>query len=98
VLQGLLRTQYTSYLLKASEADYNEPNFEEPEPEPEVVELVSSQEEIFSRPTKIVKLPIKTLVDFPIEPTMELVPALTAMRFLIFLRSPDVYDPLQIFF
>ena len=94
MLQGLLRTQYASYLLKASEADYNEPNFEEPE----VVELVSSQEEIFSRPTKIVKLPIKTLVDFPIEPTMELVPALTAMRFLIFLRSPDVYDPLQIFF
>jgi len=34
---------------------------------------------------------IETLVDFPVEPTIE--PYLTC----IFLRSPDVYDPLKIF-
>jgi len=44
-----------------------------------------------------VELPIETLVDLPTEPTRELVPYLAAMRTSFFLRSPDVYDPLQIF-
>jgi len=64
-----------------------------------VVELVSLQEEVSPRPTKVVELPIDTLVDLLTEPTMELAPslALAVMRALIFLRSPDVYNLLQIF-
>ena len=66
---------YAPHLLYASEADYSEPNVEEPDPEPEpkvddesepgpeVVELMSPQEEIFSRLITVEELPIETLVD-----------------------------------
>ena len=65
------------------------------EPRPKVIaELVLLQEEISSWPTKVVELPIETLVDLQAEPTMKLVSPLAAMRVSIFLRSPDVYDPL----
>jgi len=41
-----------------------EPVNDKPKSGPEVVaELVSPQEEIFPRPTKVIELPIKTLVD-----------------------------------
>ena len=67
-------------------------------PEPEViVELVSLQEEIFPWPTEVVELPIEILIDLPAEITFELVPSLAVMRVSLFLRSYDVYDPLQIF-
>ena len=57
--------------------------------EPEIVaKLVSLQEQIFSRPTEIIELPIETIV--PAEPTMKLVPSLAAMRASFFLRSPYV--------
>ena len=62
-----------------------------------IAELVSLQEEISPRPTKVVESPIETLVGLPAELTLELVPSLTAIRASLFLRSPDVYDPLQIF-
>ena len=72
-----------------------------PEPEVEdklwlVAELVSLLEEISSRPTEVVELFIETLVDLSAEPIMELVPSLTLIRASIFLKLPDVYDPLQI--
>jgi len=60
-------------------------------------ELVLLQEEVFPRLTKVVELPIETLVDLPTEPIMKLAPSLAVMRALIFLRLPDVYGPLQIF-
>jgi len=52
---------------------------------------------ISSQLTEIEKLPTETLVDLLTEPTMELVSSLEAMRDSLFLRSPDEYDPLQIF-
>ena len=45
---------------------------------------------------KVEELPVETLVDLPAELTLELVPPLTVMRVSFFLKSPDVYDPLQI--
>jgi len=64
---------------------------------PEVItELVLIQEEISPRPTEVVKLPIETLVDLPAELIMELAPTLTVIRTSFFLRSSDMYDPLQI--
>ena len=78
---------------------------EDPQPEPEVddkrgpevvAELVSLQEQIFSRSTEVVELPIET-VDIPAEPIMELAPFLAVMRASIFLRSTAVHNPLQIF-
>ena len=74
----------------------------DPEPsalvEPEVVaELTPLQEKVSSRPTKVEELHVETLVDLPVEPTLEIVPPLAAMRASFFLRSPDVYNPLQIF-
>ena len=75
-----------------------EPEVDKPELGPEIVaELVSLQEEISSRPMKVVELYVKTLVDLPTKPTMKLVPSLAAMRASLLLRSPDLYDPLQIF-
>ena len=72
---------------------------EDPKPETKIVAgLVSLQEEISSQFTEVVELPIETLVDLPAKPTTELVPSLTVMRASLFLRSPDMYDPLQIFF
>ena len=70
---------------------------EDSESEPELAELVLLQEEISSQPTQIVKLPIGTLIDLPAEPTMELISSLEAMRVSFFLKSSDVYEPLQIF-
>ena len=58
---------------------------------------MSLQEEISPRPTEVVELPTETLVDLLAAPTMELVPSLAVIRASIFLRSPDVYDPLHIF-
>ena len=70
---------------------------EEPKPRPEVAaDLVSLQEEISSRPTEIVDLPIETLVDLPVEPARKLISSLVGMRASVFLRSPDKYDPLKI--
>jgi len=58
---------------------------------------VSLQENIFSQSTEVEEFPIETLVDLLAEPTTDLVPSLAAMRASLFLRSPDVCDPLQIF-
>ena len=77
----------------------------DPESESEVVklrtqvvtELVSQQEEIFSQPMKVVELPIETHVDPVAEPILKIVSSLAVMRASIFLRSPDIYDPLWIF-
>jgi len=40
---------------------------------------------------------IETPVVLPAEPTMELLSFLPFMRFFLFLKSPDMYDPLQIY-
>jgi len=49
--------------------------------EPEVIaELAPLQEEIFFRSTQVEELPNETLVDLSVEPTLELIPSLTAMR------------------
>jgi len=71
---------------------------ENPESEPEVVdepesklevlaELVSPQEKISSRPTEVEELPVETPINLPAEPTMKLVPSLTAMMTSLSLRS-----------
>jgi len=71
---------------------------DKPESGSEVVaELVSLQEEISPWPTKVVELPIETLINLPAEPIRELVPSLAATRASDFLRLSDAYDPLQIF-
>ena len=62
-----------------------------------VVELASKREEISQRPTKVVELHIEKHVYLLAEPTLELIPSLTVMRVLLFLRLSDLYDPLQIF-
>ena len=67
------------------------------EPGPKVTaELVSLQGEIFPRPTKVIELPLETLINLSTKPTLELVPSLAVMRASVFLRSTDVYDPLHI--
>jgi len=58
-----------------------------PEPEPEVEEPEPEVEVLL----------IGTLVDLPAEFTMELLMSSPAMRIPMSLRSPDLYDPLQIF-
>ena len=76
---------------------------EDPEPEsevdeaesgPEVVELVSLQEEISSKSTKVEELSIETLIDLSKKPTTKLVSSLATMRASLSLRSHDVYNPL----
>jgi len=76
---------------------------EDPEPEsevdeaesgPEVVELVSLQEEISSKSTKVEELSIETIIDLSKKPTTELVSSLATMRASLSLRSHDVYNPL----
>ena len=68
---------------------------DKPESQSEVVaELVSQKEEISPQPMKVVELPIETLVDFPAEPSIDLVPTVAAIRTSFFLRAPDEYDPL----
>ena len=70
---------------------------DKPKSGPEVIaELITLQEEIFSRPTKVIELLDKTLVDLPAESTMEPVPPLAAMKTSLSLRPPDEYDPWQI--
>ena len=59
-----------------------------------VTELTSLLEEVFSRSTEVEELPNEILTDLPPEPTMELVSSTTDMRASIFLKSPDVYNPL----
>ena len=61
-----------------------------------VAESVSRQEKIFPQPMKVEELPVDSFPDLPTELILKLVPLLIAMRVLFFLRSPDVYDPLQI--
>ena len=68
------------------------------EPGPKIVaELMSPQEDIFFRPIEVKEFTVETLVNLPAEPTLELVSPLTAMKVSFFLRSSDVYDPLQSF-
>ena len=64
----------------------------EPEPEPEAFD--ESEPDIIDEPElKVEESFIENLIELPLEPTIELVSSLTA----ILLRSPDVYDPSQIF-
>jgi len=62
-----------------------------------VAKLVLLQEEIFFRSTEVEELPNEILVDLPADPTLELVPLLAVIRASFFLKSPGVYDLLQIF-
>ena len=91
-----MRKLLASYAAKV-DSDLEPPVLIEPniidKPESEVVdELVSLQEEFFLPLTETEEL-INTLVELLVEPIMELVPSLIA----ILLRSPDIYDSLQIF-
>ena len=66
--------------------------------EPEIVdklelEVDESEPEPKLEESEVKESLIETIVDLPVEPTMELVPSLTAIS----LRSLNVYDPLQIF-
>jgi len=61
---------------------------DKPELEPEVVDEPDSESEV-EDPL------IETHVDLPAEPIMKL--SLSIMRVLLSLRSPVIYDPLQIF-
>ena len=72
-----------------------EPKVDQPVPK-KFAELVSQQKEIFLRPMKVIELPIETLVDLPVEPSRDLIPTVAARRTSFFLRSPDVYDTVQI--
>ena len=60
------------------------------EPEPKVVDEPDPEPEVEEQL-------IETLVDLPPELTMKLLLSLPAMRVLLSLRPPDVYDLLQIF-
>ena len=75
--------------------------------ETEVVDNSESEPEIEESGLKVVaelaplqeveELRIETLLDLPVELTTNLVPSLAAMKGSLSLRSPDVYDLLQIF-
>jgi len=87
-----------SAFIKTQAIDNLKPEPEVKEAGSEVVaELAPLREDIFSRPTKVEELSIETLVDLLVESTIELVSSLTVMRATLFLRSPDVYNSLQIF-
>ena len=104
VLKDLLRTLYAPHLLYSSETDYKEPKVvdkleSEVVDEPDLERPVLVDPDIIDEPdSKVVdevelelevkELLIETLIDFPVEPTME--PSLTTIS----LRLPDVYDPL----
>ena len=45
---------------------------------------------------EVEELPLETFIDLSTKPTLKLVPPVAAMRVSFFLKSPDVYDPLQI--
>ena len=93
VSQNLFRTRYAPHLLYASETDYSEPNVKEPEPKNgEDSELEPKVEE-----PKVEEFSIETLVDLSTEPIMGLLSLSLLMIFSLSLRSPDVYDPLQVF-
>jgi len=69
----------------------------DPDPEPPV--LIESDIVENPEPKPEVEEPlIEILADLPAEPTRELVPSLTVMRASLFLRSPNIYNSLQIFF
>jgi len=79
---------------------------DEPDPEsPILVELDVFEEPRLEVITELEPVPepeveellIGTLVDFSVESTMELLLSSPAMRILLSLRSPDLYDPLHIF-
>jgi len=69
--------------------------------EPDIVDIVyepNSKVVEYSEPeAEVEELLIETLVDLSVESIMELVSSLSVMRASLFLRSHDVYDPLQIF-
>jgi len=44
---------------------------------------------------KVEEFLVETLVNLSAESTLDLIPPLAVMRASFFLRSPDVYDPLQ---
>jgi len=88
----------------ASEADYSEPKVEEPELElePKDVEDSESEPEVKEpeeevEESEVKELLIETLVDLSTEPTMGLLSLSPPMIFLLSLRSPNIYDQLQIF-
>ena len=53
---------------------------------------VTARSDFFLRPTEIVELRIETIVDFSVEPTMELASFLVVMRALIFFERSDEYN------
>jgi len=61
----------------------------EPEPEPKIVDETDPEPEAKS----LIATPVYLLAD----PIMELLPFFPAMRVLLSLRPPDMYDPLRIF-
>ena len=63
------------------------------EPESKVVENPKPEAEVEEPEQEVEEPLIGTHVDLVVESTIKLTPSLTA----IFLRSPDVYDKLQIF-
>jgi len=74
-----------------------EPKVDNPESGPKVVELITLQEEISLWFTEVVELSIETHIDLLEEPALDLIPSSAVIRASLFLRSPDMYDPLQIF-
>jgi len=95
-------TRYASHLLYASEANYSKPNVEEPEPEPKDVKDSESEPELKEpepevKEPEVEELPIETLIYLLTEPTMRSLSLSPTMIFSLSLRSPDVYDTLQIF-
>jgi len=60
------------------------------ESEPKVINELEPEPEVK-------ELLIKTFVDLPAGPIMEILSFSPAVMFLLSLRSPGVYDPLQIF-
>ena len=110
VLKDLLRTLYASHLFYSSEADYKESEVidkskpeavDEPDPESPVLvepDIVDESDSEVADETELepeVKDLIATHVDLPIEPTMNF--SSSAITVPLSLKSPDVYDHLQIF-
>ena len=73
-----------------------EPDLDEPESEV-AVELISLQEKT-PRPTEVEDPLVEISLDLLAEPTVELLSSSPVMRVPLSLRSPDTYDPLQIFY
>ena len=79
--------------------DAREPEVVEAEPELEIVDEPEPDLEVDEPDPKleVKESLIETLVDFSVEHIMNLLPSSPDMRVPLFLRSSDVYDPLQIF-